>query len=116
VGVHGTGAIGEAMGAVSGRVIDGIYLAGDTIWCDEVAAALEHHRPRAVVVHGGGARFDEGDPIVMDAADVRRVREATDATVVVVHLEALNHCVEPRSLYRSIDGVLVPDDGETLEL
>jgi hypothetical protein len=52
----------------------------------------------------------------MDAADVRQVREATDATVVVVHLEALNHCVEPRSLYRQIAGVLVPDDGETLEL
>jgi L-ascorbate metabolism protein UlaG (beta-lactamase superfamily) len=115
-GRHGTGAIGEAMGAVSGWVVDGVYLAGDTIWCDEVAAALQQHRPRAIVVHGGGARFDEGDPIVMDSGDVRRVREATDATVVVVHLEALNHCVEPRSLYREIAGVVVPDDGETLEL
>ena len=52
----------------------------------------------------------------MDAGDVRRVREATDATVVVVHLEALNHCIEPRSLYREIEGVVVPDDGETLDL
>ena len=46
-GHHGTGAIGEAMGAVSGWVIDDVYLAGDTIWCDEVAEALERHRPRA---------------------------------------------------------------------
>jgi L-ascorbate metabolism protein UlaG (beta-lactamase superfamily) len=115
-GRHGIGEIGEAMGAVSGWVVDGVYLAGDTIWCDEVAAALREHQPRAIVVHGGGARFNEGDPIVMDAGDVRRVREATDATVVVVHLEALNHCIEPRSLYRQIVGVLVPDDGETLEL
>jgi L-ascorbate metabolism protein UlaG (beta-lactamase superfamily) len=115
-GRHGTAAIGEAMGAVSGWVIDGVYLAGDTIWCDEVADALERHRPRAVVVNGSGARFNEGGPIVMDDGDVRRVREATDATVVVVHLEALNHCIQPRSLYREIDGVVVPDDGETLEL
>jgi L-ascorbate metabolism protein UlaG (beta-lactamase superfamily) len=115
-GRHGTGAIGEAMGAVSGWVIDGVYLAGDTIWCEEVADALERHRPRAIVVHGGGARFTEGEPIVMDAEDVRRVRAATDATVVVVHLEALNHCIEPRSLYREIEGVLVPDDGQTLEV
>jgi hypothetical protein len=68
------------------------------------------------VVHGGGARFNEGDPIVMDAADVQRLRDATEAKIVVVHLEALNHCIEPRSLYRQIDGVLVPDDGETLEV
>jgi L-ascorbate metabolism protein UlaG (beta-lactamase superfamily) len=115
-GRHGTGAIGEAMGAVSGWVIDGVYLAGDTIWCEEVADALERHRPRAIVVNGGGARFNEGGPIVMDAGDVRRVRAATDATVIVVHLEALNHCIEPRSLYRGIDGVVVPDDGQTLDV
>jgi L-ascorbate metabolism protein UlaG (beta-lactamase superfamily) len=113
---HGTGAIGEAMGPVSGWVIDGVYLAGDTIWCDEVLDSLERRRPRAVVVNGSGARFDEGGPIVMDAADVQRVREATDATVVVVHLEALNHCVERRPVYRAIDGVIVPDDGETLDV
>jgi L-ascorbate metabolism protein UlaG (beta-lactamase superfamily) len=115
-GWHGTGAIAAGLGAVSGRVVDGVYIAGDTVWCDEVAEALERHRPRAVVVNGSGARFNEGGPIVMDADDVRRVRAATDATVVVVHLEGLNHCVEPRALYRAIDGVLVPDDGESLEL
>jgi L-ascorbate metabolism protein UlaG (beta-lactamase superfamily) len=114
-GRHGTGAIGEAMGAVSGWVLDGVYVAGDTIWCDEVADALARHRPRVVVLNASGARFTEGGPIVMDTADVRRVRESTDAAVVVVHLEAINHCLEPRSAYREIDGVLVPDDGETIE-
>ena len=88
-GLHGT----EALGPVSGWVVDGVYIAGDTVWCDDVANALEEHRPRVVVVNGGGAQ---------------------DADVVVVHLEAINHCIEPRSAYRAIDGVLVPDDGETL--
>jgi hypothetical protein len=50
----------------------------------------------------------------MDAEDVRRVRAATDAEVVIVHLEAINHCIEPRSAYRAIEGVHVPEDGETL--
>jgi L-ascorbate metabolism protein UlaG (beta-lactamase superfamily) len=114
-GHHGTGEIGEAMGAVSGWVVDGIYVAGDTIWCDEVAQALEEHQPHTVVVNAGGARFDVGDPIVMDVGDVQRVRESTDAArVVVVHLEAINHCIEPRSAYRAIDAVLVPEDGETI--
>jgi L-ascorbate metabolism protein UlaG (beta-lactamase superfamily) len=115
-GRHGTGEIGEAMGAVSGWVVDGVYIAGDTIWCDEVVDALERHRPRAVILNASGARFNVGDPIVMDAEDVRRVRAATDAPIAVVHLEAINHCLEPRSAYRGIPGVHVPGDGETIEL
>jgi L-ascorbate metabolism protein UlaG (beta-lactamase superfamily) len=115
-GRHGTGETATAMGAVSGWVVDGVYIAGDTIWCDEVERALAEHEPRAVVVNGGAAHFLDGDPIVMDADDVRRVRAATIGKVVVVHLEAMNHCLEPRSTYRAIDGVRVPDDGETIEL
>ena len=113
-GRHGTGEIGDALGPVSGWVLDGIYVAGDTIWCEEVEAALAEHRPHTVVVNAGGARFNVGDPIVMTADDVRRVRAATDARVIVVHLEAINHCIEPRSAYREIDGVLVPEDGEKI--
>jgi L-ascorbate metabolism protein UlaG (beta-lactamase superfamily) len=115
-GHHGTGEIGAAMGPVSGWVVDGVYLAGDTIWCEEVEAALAEHRPRAVIANAGGARFLDGDPIVMDEWDVRTLRAATDAAVAVVHLEAINHCIEPRAAYRAIEGVLVPSDGEELDL
>ena len=104
------------LGPVSGWVVDGIYIAGDTVWCDEVEGALREHAPHTVVVNAGGAHFLGGEPIVMDAGDVRRVREATDARVVVVHLEAINHCVERRDVYRAIDGVVVPDDGQSLVL
>jgi L-ascorbate metabolism protein UlaG (beta-lactamase superfamily) len=115
-GRHGTGEIGAEMGPVSGWIVDGVYIAGDTIWCDEVADALAEHEPRAVLVNGGGARFNTGAPIVMDVDDVRQVRAATDAAVVVIHLETANHCLERRDAYRAIDGVVVPDDGETLAL
>jgi L-ascorbate metabolism protein UlaG (beta-lactamase superfamily) len=108
-GRHGTGAIGEAMGAVSGWIVDGVYIAGDTILCDEVHEARERYRPHATIVNAGGARFNEGDPIVMTADEVRTL----DGTVVVVHLEAINHCLEPRSAYA---GAIVPLDGEILEL
>ena len=108
-GRHGTGAIGEAMGPVSGWVVDDIYVTGDTILCDEVHDALDRHEPRAIVVNGGGARFNEGDPIVMTAAEARTLPLPT----AVVHLEAINHCVEPRSAY---EGLIVPSDGEVFEL
>jgi hypothetical protein len=53
--------------------------------------------------------------IVM-TADVRTLRHVTDAIVVAVQLEAINHRIERRAPYRAIDGVLVPADGKTLDI
>ena len=101
-----------------------LYVAGDSIWCDEVAAALDRHRPAVAVVNAGGARFLEGDPIVMTVDDVVAVaRHAPDARVVAVHLEAINHCLQTRAdLHQRIhdegltDRVTVPEDGAEVPL
>lgn len=115
-GRHGTGAMADRLGPVSGFVLDGVYIAGDTVWCDEVAAAIERHRPRAAVVNAGAAQFLQGDPIVMNAADVLEVA-ARVPVVVAVHMEAINHCVLTRAELRAAaPGVLVPEDGETVEV
>jgi L-ascorbate metabolism protein UlaG (beta-lactamase superfamily) len=115
-GRHGTGRIAERLAPVSGFVLGDLYVAGDTVWCREVADALERHRPAVAVVNAGGARFLEGDPIVMTAADVREVA-ARVPVVVAVHLEAINHCVLTRAELRAAaPGVLVPEDGETISL
>jgi hypothetical protein len=38
-------------------------------------------------------------------------------TVVVVHLEAINHCLDTRADIRAaVPTALVPEDGETLDL
>jgi L-ascorbate metabolism protein UlaG (beta-lactamase superfamily) len=115
-GQHGTGAIAEELAPVSGFALDGLYIAGDTIWCSDVEEAIAQHEPRVAVVNGSSARFLEGDPIVMTAADVREV-VARVPTVVVVHLEAINHCLDTRAEVRAaVPEALVPEDGETLEL
>jgi L-ascorbate metabolism protein UlaG (beta-lactamase superfamily) len=126
-GRHGTGAIADALAPVSGFVLRAAgepvtYLAGDTVWCEEVAAALDRHRPEVVVVNAGGARFLEGDPITMTAADVAHVARAVpEATIVAVHLEAINHCLEDRAQLRAgleAEGVAgrvrIPADGQTV--
>ncbi|HEX6458593.1 MAG TPA: MBL fold metallo-hydrolase [Thermoleophilaceae bacterium] len=130
-GQHGTGEIAKAMAPVSGFVLSApdeptLYIAGDTIWCDEVRDALSRHSPGVVVVNAGGARFNEGDPITMTPADVISVTEATpDETVVVaVHMDSINHCVDTRAALRRAlrdaelleNRVLVPDDAAALEL
>ena len=123
-GRHGTGEIAELLAPVSGFVLrapgePSLYAAGDTVWCDEVAAALDAHRPDVVVVNAGGARFTEGDPITMTTEDIAAVAaHAPGAQVVAVHLEAINHCLQTRAdLHQRlhVDGlerrVTVPEDG-----
>jgi L-ascorbate metabolism protein UlaG (beta-lactamase superfamily) len=123
-GRHGTGELADLLAPVSGFVIDDgalkVYVAGDTVWCDEVAAALAAHRPDVVIVNAGGARFVEGDPITMTATDVLEVRAAApEARIIAVHLEAINHCLEDRAaLARGTAEarVAIPADGETIAL
>jgi L-ascorbate metabolism protein UlaG (beta-lactamase superfamily) len=117
-GVHGP------LGPSPGFVIGSLYIAGDTIWCDEVRAALDAHRPEAIVVNASGARFLEGGPLVMTVDDVVAVaRYAPDAHVVAVHLEAINHCLETRAdLHQRLHDegltsqVTVPEDGSVVPL
>lgn len=124
-GRHGTGEIGQKMGPVSGFVLQAeseptLYLAGDTIWCDEVGAALRTHHPAVTVVNTGAAQFNLGGPITMTAEDVVAVcRELPTARVIAVHMEAVNHCLLTRAELRQAletEGlsaqVTIPADGE----
>jgi L-ascorbate metabolism protein UlaG (beta-lactamase superfamily) len=115
-GRHGHGAVADALGPVSGFVLGELYVAGDTVWCPEVEEAIATHRPRIAVVNGSAARFHEGGPLVMTTDDVLEVA-ARVPIVVVVHLEAINHCVDTRAEVRArVPGALVPEDGDTLLL
>lgn len=76
-----------------------------------------------IVLNAGGARFLEGDPIVMTAEDIAQVHRAVpEALVIVVHLEAINHCLETRNHYRDAlptlgippDRFRLPEDGESV--
>jgi L-ascorbate metabolism protein UlaG (beta-lactamase superfamily) len=124
---HGSGELGDRMAPASGFVVAAdaeptLYVAGDTIWCDEVAAALGAHQPDVTVVNAGAAQFLEGGPITMDAADVIDLAQGVPSTqVVAVHMEAINHCLLTRDELRRhlrrmglAAWVLVPEDGEEM--
>src|SRR6476619_451933 len=113
---HGSGEIAELLAPVSGFVLDDLYVAGDTVWYEGVAETIERHRPRVAVVNAGAAEFLEGGLIVMGIDDVREVA-ARVPTVLAVHLEALNHCFLTRAeLAAAVPGVVIPRDGETVEV
>jgi L-ascorbate metabolism protein UlaG (beta-lactamase superfamily) len=125
LGQHGTGEMGRKMGPVSGFVLKAageptIYIAGDTIWCDDVKQALNAHKPDVTVANAGGARFAAGDPITMDADDIVSLyRYAPYTKVVAVHMDAINHCLVTRAdLYSRLvaegllDQITLPRDGD----
>ncbi|HKD03566.1 MAG TPA: MBL fold metallo-hydrolase [Terriglobales bacterium] len=128
-GQHGTGEIGKAMAPVSGFVLQAVgeptlYIAGDTLFCNEVQGPLREFRPAVVVVNTGAARFLEGDPITMTADDViKTCQNARQAQVVAVHMESINHCLLTRAdlafqleAARVIGQVAIPGDGEWVDV
>jgi L-ascorbate metabolism protein UlaG (beta-lactamase superfamily) len=113
---HGFGRTAELLGPVSGYVLDDLYLAGDTVWYRAVEETIERFRPRVAVVNAAGASFLDGELIVMGIEDVREVVSRVPV-VVAVHLEALNHCPLTRAeLAAAVPGVVIPRDGETVEV
>jgi L-ascorbate metabolism protein UlaG (beta-lactamase superfamily) len=128
-GQHGRGEIGQLMAPVSGFVLQSrgeptVYIAGDTIWCSEVEQAIRKYQPAVIIVNAGAAQFMTGGPITMPAEDVIKVaKSAPEATLITVHMEAINHCLLSRSaLIEALIGsgvatqVRVPKDGDQITL
>jgi L-ascorbate metabolism protein UlaG (beta-lactamase superfamily) len=126
-GQHGTGEIGLKMAPVSGFVLKAVseptlYITGDTIWCPEVRQTLQKYQPQIIISFAGGAQFHEGDPITMTKSDILNLTQtAPQAKIVVVHMEAWNHCRLSRNELnaflkeKSLTGqVIVPENGEEL--
>ncbi len=128
-GRHGRGPTGKRMGHVSGYILKAreepsLYITGDTIWCKPVKEALDKYSPQIIVAYTGAARFMWSFPITMTAGDVLRVlKRAKNASVVAVHMEAVNHCSLTREkLRRKVEKegassrIFIPGDGQALEL
>jgi L-ascorbate metabolism protein UlaG (beta-lactamase superfamily) len=130
-GQHGTTGVELAdMGSVSGFVFQApgeptLYWTGDTILYEPVVQVIERFRPDVIVTHSSGAMWKGSGPIVMDAAQTLDVcRAAPESCIVAIHLDSLDHGEVSREDLRAqartagIPNVrlLIPADGETLEL
>ncbi len=118
------------MGTVSGFVLRAageptLYLAGDTVWTDAVAAEIDRTCPDVIVTHSGGAVWGDGEFIVMDAAQTVAVAEyAPHSKIIAVHLEALDHCTVSRKQLKKAAKkagigrklLIIPADGETVKI
>lgn len=99
-----------------------VYLAGDTAWKPFVSEVIRNRKPAAVILNTGNAIVtDFPESIIMGARDFERAyREAPWATVIGVHMDAINHCVLHRKDLRDLvkmhgldeKRARVPADGE----
>jgi L-ascorbate metabolism protein UlaG (beta-lactamase superfamily) len=128
-GNHGSGEVLKLMGPVMGFVLRApgeptIYWAGDTIWYEPVAQVIAEVQPDIIVTHSCGAVWSaEKTLIVMDDKQTVAVcAAAPQATVIAVHMEALDHSTISREQLRvhaeaaniSSTQLLIPADGAIL--
>jgi len=99
---HGRGAVGLLMEHGVGYFLEmpgepTLYLSGDTLLTPTVSAFVAARQPDVCLVPAGGARFDLGGEIIMDAQDVVALLRLAGGQVVANHLEALSHCPVTRA-------------------
>lgn len=115
--------LGEACGVVFRHPDEKtLYIAGDTIWREEVAADLQKHQPDVVILNAGYAHVLGFGPIIMGEQDVLNVHfQLPQAQIVAVHMEAINHCLLTRHSLREYaeanqfsEFLSIPKDGESV--
>lgn len=131
-GRHGTDAAYAAIGSILGEVCgvvfehpdeETLYIAGDTIWNEDVQSTLQTYQPQVIVLNCGDAQIPGIGSILMDQDSVLKVHQTVPkATLIASHLEAVNHCVLTRdelNRFAQSNGMeqslVIPEDGERCE-
>ncbi len=98
-----------------------LYVAGDTIWCDEVSEAINKFEPEIIVVNACAATVINGERLIMNIDDVRQViKKAPKSTIIASHMDTVSHLTVTRKDLEefrekeSVKNLLIPDDGEVL--
>lgn len=133
-GTHGTqamydnpvigGKLGDSMGVVFSEPNEKTtYLMGDTVWTPRINKTLRQYNPDILIMNTGYAKllgYNEG--IIMGTADVAKAASIMpNASIITVHMDAINHCTVSRANMRDFvhqmkldDRVYVPNDGESV--
>lgn len=99
-----------------------LYIAGDTIWCEEVQKTIDKYEPDIIVLNCADAQT-EGVSIIMGADDVKEVNKyAPNATIIASHMDCVGHAALNRKELQKFakankfdKSLLIPKDGEILE-
>ncbi len=98
-----------------------LYVAGDTVWCDEVAETITKYRPDVIVTNNCAAMLKDYGRLIMDDEDLAKVcAAAPQAFIIASHMDNVPHATLTRkTLSRKLrqKGLLhmvqIPKDGES---
>jgi L-ascorbate metabolism protein UlaG (beta-lactamase superfamily) len=101
-----------------------VYFVGDAIWTSSFESNLRKLNPDVVVLNTGFAQVNGFGAIIMGKEDVTRVHKVLpNATIIAVHMEAINHCILSRKELAEYvksngisDKVIIPVDGQIIKL
>ncbi len=114
----------DAMGVIfKSKEEKTLYLAGDTIWCEEVNTAIDKFKPEIIVVNACAATVFNGEHIIMGIEDIKEVlKKDCIETLIASHMDTVSHLSVTREDLRkfkkdnNVAKLLIPDDGGKLTL
>lgn len=110
----------DSMGVVfEGNNEKTLYLAGDTIYCDEVKSALSTYKPDVIILNACGAKTITGEKIIMNVDDVELMsKNYPTATIIASHLDTVSHLTTTREDIKNLNlnNVIVPNDNEIIKI
>lgn len=100
-----------------------LYIAGDTIWCGEVKKTLSKYNPEIIVVNACEATVINGERLIMGIEDLKEViKHSPKSTIIASHMDTVSHLKLTRKdlqkfkTENSIENLLIPEDGESINL
>ncbi len=114
----------DAMGVVfKSKNEKTLYIAGDTIWCNEVDEAIREHKPEIIIVNACAATVLNGERLIMNIDDIKQViKNSPKSTIIASHMDTVSHLTITRKDLKefkekeSIQNFLIPEDSEVLTL
>ena len=78
-----------------------LYVAGDTVWCEEVAETIRTYRPEIIVTNNCAAMLVDNGRLIMDDEDLAKVcAAAPEAVIIASHMDAVPHATLTRKTLR----------------
>lgn len=126
--IHGDNELAvNKMGDVIGYVFESndertLYLASDTIYCDEVNQTIDKFHPKVIILNCCEATTLIGR-LIMNLDDVEKVCKIdSNAIIIATHLDSVNHALLTRNdvkkfaKEKGLKQIIVPEDGESITI
>lgn len=117
--------LGEAIGVIlQAENEETIYIAGDTLWINDVEQTMIKYQPGTVILNTGYAQVEGLGPIIMGKDDILRTYNTLpNAHIIATHMESVNHFGQTRKEIRDFvinhgisASVSIPEDGEIVSI